>query len=216
MDPKIEELKRKISELEKKLDGNEIIPKNKVKPSESFAPTKTFLKWKSPSRVFIQRDKLWYLKVATIALLLILFFAFLQDFIVILVICIIVLIAFLLASIPPEQVSHSITSKGINTIDRLYKWAELKHFRINKKEKYLIVNIKTSLKFPPRLEILIDPKDEEKVVRLVGNRLEYEEVDAKQGWLSKMTDGEVIQPKKYYKLFVKSSSKKKSEKKVEK
>ncbi|MDD3648417.1 MAG: DUF5673 domain-containing protein [Candidatus Dojkabacteria bacterium] len=212
MERKIEELKRKISELENKLEETQKSTKSDIKPKESFAPNKVLLKWESPARVFVKRNKVWYLKVAVIALLLILFFAFLQDFVVILVICVIVLIAFLLASIPPESVKHSVTNKGIYSIDQLYKWSDLKHFRVNKKNDFLILNIRTTLRFPPRLELLIDPSDEEKIIKLVGNRIEYEEIPEKQGWISKMTDGEIIRPERYYKLFSKDGFKAKSKK----
>ena len=77
MDPKIKELRDKINELE-----NEIKLTKKDKPKsekmEAYIPEQIFISWQSPARVFIQRDKAWFLKVAIVALLFILFFAFLD------------------------------------------------------------------------------------------------------------------------------------------
>jgi hypothetical protein len=209
VDPKIKELKSKIAQLEKEMaetkskDG-----KKKPAASKQFVPLKVYYKWTSPSRVFIQRDKAWFLKIAIVALLGILFFAFLQDFMVILVICIVVLIAFLLGSVPPRKATHKITNKGIDTINTEYKWDDMKEFWLAEKNGFLLLYINTKLRFPSRLMMIVDKKDEDKVVRLVGQKLEYAEYEKKQGWISKMSDGEMRDPAKYVHLFKSGKNKK--------
>ena len=221
MEEKITELKKQIKELEKQVEETKkgtTKSKKKTKNEKTlssegkskFTPLKEYFKWQAPSRTFVKRDKPWFLKVAILALLLILFFAFLQDFIVILVVCVIVLITFLLASIPPDTVTHHITNKGIKSIGTKYKWKELKEFWVAEKQNTKIVYISTKLKYPPRLIMLISKKDEEQVVRYIGQYLEYKEYDEKQGWISRKSDGIMVNPRKYEHLFTIKPKTKKS------
>ncbi|MFC1780482.1 hypothetical protein ACFLY9_02200 [Patescibacteria group bacterium] len=217
MDPKIDDLKKKIADLEKEI-GNVKNGKEKEvrKEPEKFIPLKILFKWSAAERVYVQRDKPWFLKIAVIALLLILFFAFLQDFMVILVICIIVLIAFLLGSIPPRKVEHKISNKGIESIDKLYKWDELKDFWIAEKGGSRILYVTSKLRFPSRLVMLIGIKDEETIVKLLGEKIDYREFEEKQGWITKATDGEMVNPVKYSHLFKGKMKKKVTQKKAKK
>lgn len=219
MDEKIDELKKKITELEKQVEQESKKKKEKKKKKNpkkeikkkghnKYQPLEIYYSWESPSRTYEKKDKPWFLKVAIAALLLILFFAFLQDFIVILVICVIVLILFLLSSIPPNTVKHVISNKWIKTIETKYKWKELKDFWVAVKNNQTIVYIGTKLKFPPRLLLIINKENEEKVIQLLGKYLEYKEFDKKQGWVSRTTDGIMINPKKYDHLFDNKSSNK--------
>lgn len=203
MDDKIEELKKKVAALERELnkDKGKNVENSQRPEREKFVPMKILLAWKAPSRVFVLRDKAWFLKIASLALLFILFFAFLQDFIVILVICIIVLVLFLLASIPPDKVEHEITTKGIKSIGTLYNWKDLRSFFLAEKLGSKIVYIKTKIRFPSQLMMIIKAKDEMKTVKLLMEKLDFEEYKEKQGWLSKISEGEIVIPDKYLKAF---------------
>ena len=203
MDTKIRELKEKIAKLEREVESAKKRDRKEkdVEKKEKFVPLKILLRWTAPSRVFVPRDKAWFLKVATVALLFILFFAFLQDFIVILVICIVVLIAFLLASIPPDKVEHQITSRGIRSMDKLYKWKDLTEFWIAERLGHKILYIETKLGFPTRLMMIFKSKDEMKVVSLLLEKIDLKESDRKQSWLSRLSDGEMVNPDKYLKSF---------------
>ncbi len=206
MDPKIKELKEKIAELEKEVHMSRK-EKSKAKKIETYVPEKILISWQSLARIYIQRDKAWFLKVAIVALLFILYFAFLQDFIVILVVCVAVLISFLLGTIPPHKVTHKITNKGIFSIDQLYKWKDLKTFYIAEKSGYRILYVFTKIPLSTRLVILIHRKDEKNIVKLLASHLKYHELEDKQGWLSKMTYGESVQPDNYHNLLLKNEKK---------
>ncbi len=214
----ISNLKKKIEELEKEIEqkeGNKEDKKKKlsskraesVKKDGKLVPFKVLLKWKAPVRVFMARDKAWFLKVAIVALLLIIFFAFLQDFIIILVVCVMVLITFLLASIPPEKVTHQITSYGIKSMDKLYKWKELEEFYVAEKLGQKILYVKTKMRFPSRLVLVINRKDELKIVEILINYLDYKEYEEKQSWISKISDGVTINPDKYAEVLERKEEK---------
>jgi len=206
---KIDDLKKRIAELEKEIQKSETT-KKKDKKTKAFIPERTLISWNSPSRVFIQRDKVWFLKIAIISLLFILFFAFLQDIIVILVICVVVLISFLLGSIPPNTVTHKITNKGIFSIDQLYKWKDLKSFQIANKSGNRLLYVNTKVPFAKKIMIIIHRKDEKQIVKALAKHINYFELDEKQGKLSKIIYGEFIDPKKYHRIIFPDKPKKKS------
>jgi hypothetical protein len=213
MDKKINELQKKIAKLEKELERGKKEEKGdgkEKKEKKTFIPMKILYSWEAPSRIFVPRDKAWFLKVAAVALLFVLFFAFLQDFIVILVICVMVLVTFLLASIPPDKVEHQITSKGIISIDVLYRWKDLKDFWVAEKFGYKVVYIKTKIEFPSRLMLVIKAKEEMKIVGLLLDKLEFAEYSKKQDWLSKVADGTMINPERYLKSLKRKRNKKDS------
>lgn len=198
-DARIKELKQKIEKLEReihKTKGEEVTEKKHV---VKFVPLKTLYKWEAPSRIYVERNRLWFLKIAVVALLLILLFAFLQDLMVILVICIAVLVIYLLGSIPPRIALHEINNKGIDSIGQLYKWEDLKDFWVALKLGKKVVYVSTKLRFPSRLVMLVRPKDEPRVVRLLFTFLKYKEFKEKQGWLTKRADGVMIDPERYLK-----------------
>jgi len=203
MSSNINGLKRRIAELEKQVQvtksGEETTKREKKQ--KSFIPLQVLYSWSAPERVFVQRDKPWFLKISAVALFFILVAAFLQDFFIILVICIFVLVVFLLASIPPQKIEHGITNKGIRSFDVLYKWGDLKEFWITKKFGQKVVNVNTKMKFPARLIMLIHKAEEKTIVKLLGDRLDYIAIEEKKGWLSKISDGEVIDPSMYEGLF---------------
>jgi len=198
MDRKIEELQKRIQELENKITQKEPEKKEKL---QDFVKQETLHTWDSPSRVFVKRDKPWFLKVAVVALILILLAAFLQDFFVIIVISIIVLITYLLASIPPGNVHHEITNKGIISIGTLYEWDRLNEFWVSDKYGWKIVYIHTKRRIPARLVLLISRKEENTVVRLIGQYLPYKEFEEKQGWITRISDGIMVNPEHYTHLF---------------
>lgn len=213
MDKKIEELQKKIEELEKEIekrgDTKDEPEKVVVVKQEKYEPLKILYEWISPQRPFVKRNKAWFLKVTFLALIFILLAAMLQDFMIILVICVVVLVVFLLGSIPPGAVKHQITNKGIRSIGTLYKLGELKQFWVAEKNGQKIVYVDTSLTIPSRLVMLVSRKDEMTVVKQLSRFLDYKEPPEKQGWLSKLSDGVFVSPRRYRHLFGESVGRKK-------
>jgi hypothetical protein len=209
MDKKIKELQKRIKELEKEMKQTKAGKGKKIlkKVRKKLVPQKVLYSWKAPAIVFVQREKAWFLKVSIVALLLILFFAFLQDFIVILVICMTVLITFLLASIPPQEVDHKVTNKGIKSIGDLYKWKDLSKFWVAEKYNQKIVYVHTKLRYPSRIVMIVSKEDELKVVKLLLEQMDYKELDKKQGLLSRISDGEMVDQEHYISLLRKRKGK---------
>lgn len=218
MDKKISELQKKIENLEKQIEGTKLREEkaDRLRPEgerpRSFEPLKVFYEWSAPQRVFVKRDKEWFLKTSFVALIFILISAMLQEPVIILVICVLVLIAFLLASIPPHMVKHQISNKGIKSIGTMYKEDELKEFWVAEKLGHLVVYVQTTLRIPSRLVLLISSKDEMKVVKELSRLLPYKDFPEKQGKITKLSEGVMVHPKRYLKLFKTNNTKKNASK----
>lgn len=203
MDKKEVDLKNKIADLEREIEKVKSGEgKKKAKKIENLAPQEVLYSWTALSRVFVERDKKWFLVISFFALLLILFFAFLQDIMIILVICTSVLILFLLASIKPGEVNHLISNKGLDSIEEHYKWENLKEFWVSEKFNQKVMHVSTNIHFPSELVLLLGRNDELKVVDLMANFLPYKEYNPKEGWLTKITDGLMVNPEHYYNILV--------------
>ena len=202
MDKKVAELQKKIAELENEIKQVKGVVEKPVPLKEKqIIPSKTLYSWIAPSRVFIQRNRAWFLTVSFFALIFILLFAFLQDMMMIVVVCMMVLILFLLASVKPGEVEHKITNKGIKSIEQMFKWSELKEFWVTEKSGHKLLFVTTNLRFPAKLVMLLAEHEEQKVVSLIGDYLPYKDYPEKEGWLTKLSDGKMIKPEKYVSKF---------------
>lgn len=181
----IEQLRSKIAELEGDMD----------KATKYLEPEKTILTWESPSRVFIEKTQRWFIQIAGVFVLFILLAAIFQRLDIILLLAVCLLLVYVLYTVPPEIVTHSITNKGINSIGNTYYWNDLKSYYFTKKENTIILNIDTRLNMPARLTMLLP---EEGVTMDTLHELLYRKIEKleinpqKQGWISRMTDGEYI------------------------
>lgn len=173
------------------------MPENKNKPAETpVAPQvpkeiKTVLDWKSPARPFKRRDREYFTTIAAIVFLLAVILIFLKEFLLIGVILSFMFVSYVLATVPPEETDHKVTTEGITTGGKSYLWNELKDFYFTQKWGSPILNVNTKLKFPGRLIILLGSQDEKKLKEELGKYLSFREspqitwMDKAAEWLSK-------------------------------
>lgn len=200
---KIDDLQTKVKELESKLKTEEEEITVRKLPKE---PYKKLLIWSAPSRVFIRRERAWFVKIAAIAILAIIIAALFKDILVIILICVLVLITYLLAIIPPEKVKHEITTRGIKTVGTLYKWSDLKDFWISIKYNKKVLYVTTKMNFPHRLTLLLDQITDKEIIQLLSKYIDYKDFEGKQGWLSTLNDGVNIPIERYRSTFYKSDT----------
>lgn len=189
-----ESQEKKISELEQELaklkgqvnsEQDRFIEDELRKPLPEF---KTLFKWSSPSRPFVRRDKKYFLKVAAGILVGILVAAVLQNIPMILVLSALMFVIYVFGTVEPEKVNHAITTRGINTMNETYLWAELRAFWFSKKHGSLILNVETRKRYPSRIIMLVSEDDLKQIMPIVYRYLEYTDIP-KQGWLSRRSDG---------------------------
>lgn len=150
----------------------------------------TLLIWKSPSRPFKKRQREFYTTVGAIVFLLAVILVFIKEFLLIGAILALSFVAYVLSTVPPEEVEHKITSNGLESAGHTYKWEELTEFWFGERWDQPILYISTKLRFPARLVILTTGQDKEKIKTALGKHLNFKEkpektwMDDAAKWLS--------------------------------
>ena len=153
-------------------------------------PLKDLLVWRSPARAFKPRNREYYTTVAAIIFLLSVILLFLREWLLIGVIISLGFVAYVLSSVPPEQVENKITTRGIISGGKRYDWTLLYRFWLSQKWGNEILNIETRIAFPRRLMFLLGNTNKEKVKNIVEKYLLLEKpeknfVDKAGSWLQK-------------------------------
>ncbi|AKM78774.1 MAG: hypothetical protein UX85_C0008G0045 [Candidatus Beckwithbacteria bacterium GW2011_GWB1_47_15] len=168
------------------------LKKEEVKESEApKAPVKveTLLSWQAPVRPFKKRDREYYTTIGAIGFLLAVILLFLKEWLLIAVIAALMFVAYVLATVEPEKTSHEITTVGILTGDKTYKWEDLKRFWFETKWSDKILHVDTKLSFPGRLMLLLGDTSEEEVKKILEQHVQEEIpeatfMDRSAKWLS--------------------------------
>ena len=136
--------------------------------------TKVLLTWKAPARPFKRRDREYYTTIGAIVFLTAVILLFLREWLLIAVMVSLAFVAYVLASVEPGDVEHTLTNKGIRTGGKLYPWDELARFWFSQKwgQKMLAVEVKTG--FPGRLLLLLGDEEKERIRKIMSKYLELE------------------------------------------
>lgn len=169
------------------LKNQEVMEERKIKPPVEL---KTLLSWSAPVRPFKKRDREYYTTIAAIVFLLAVILLFLKEWLLIAVLVALMFVSYVLATVPPEKVEHEITTRGIVTGGKSFKWEELTRFWFSKKWKDNILHIDTNLRFPSRLMMLLGAVEEKKIKDLLKTKVQFEEpeetfMDRSADWLQK-------------------------------
>ena len=152
-------------------------------------PEKTLLSWKAPSRLYKKRDREFFTTTGVIVALLSVILLFAKEFLLIGVILSLAFVAYSLASVPPSEVEHVITNKGIRTGGKLHSWDVLGRFWLETKWKQEVLLVENYVGFPARLMLLlssgIDKKQLTKKLsaRLIKEKPKPSSVDKAAKWL---------------------------------
>ncbi|HBU22290.1 TPA: hypothetical protein DEB02_05090, partial [Candidatus Beckwithbacteria bacterium] len=111
-------------------------------------------------RPFKKRDREYYTTIGAIGFLLAVILLFLKEWLLIAVIAALMFVAYVLATVEPEKTSHEITTVGILTGDKTYKWEDLKRFWFETKWSDKISHVDTKLSFLGRLMLLLGDTSE--------------------------------------------------------
>jgi hypothetical protein len=175
----IEDLKKQLANLQEKVAGYET-PHPTVEVKELYS-------WKSPERLFIPRNRKWYTYIILLVLILTLVLLFLKQFIIIAPILSIAFVAYVLASVPPEDVEHKLTTQGLNSSGHSYLWDELSDFWFTEKHGETLIHIDTYLHFPRRLILLLGKGSKEKVKEVMVQFIPFREIP-KVTWIDRLAD----------------------------
>jgi len=129
---------------------------------------KDLVKWKAPARPFKERNREYFTTVGAMVILLAVILLFAREFLLIAVILAFSFVVYALASVKPEEVEHTITSRGIRTGGKFYRWDALGRFWFEEKFGQKILVVETFLGFPRRLMMLMGDKSEEELKKLLA------------------------------------------------
>lgn len=166
--------------LAQQTENNQKVEENKIRT------LKTLLEWKAPSRVFKKQDKEYFTTIASIAILIAIILLFFKEWLLIMVIVALVFVTYVMATVPPEEVKHKITNKGVTTGGKNYDWDDLTGFWLGEKHQQKILFVETKVKFPRRLILLLGATNESEVKKTLSEYLSYEEPE--KTWMDKAGD----------------------------
>ena len=151
-------------------------------PDEPLAPKiseageiKTFLTWQAPSRPFRKKDRSYYTTIAILVVLLALIAFLAQEFLLIGVLLALMFVSYVLAFVPPGEITYKISTQGITIGDHFYFWHSLDSFWFKGTEQKVLY-IQTLLRFPGQLMLVLKDTDLEEVKKVVARFLPYHEI----------------------------------------
>ena len=149
---------------------------------------RVLVSWRAAGRPFKRRDREYYTTIGAIVFLVAIILLFLKEWLLIAVMIALAFVAYVLASVPPEETKHELTNKGIRTGEKLYRWQELWRFWIEEKWRQKMLVVETRYKFPRRLLLMLGEADEELVKRTLKEYLFLEKpeptfMDKASEWL---------------------------------
>lgn len=148
-----------------------------------------FLSWTSPSRLFKRRDRAYFTNIGAIVFLLTIILVFAREFVLIAAVLSIVFLIYVLSTVPPEEVSHRITSHGIESAGHFYRWEEVIDFWLEEQWGQNMVVLRPY--FSPRVFVLLGNEKPEKVRDLMAKHIPFRSEpertwsDNAASWLSK-------------------------------
>jgi hypothetical protein len=183
----IEEQKKKIRDG---LKSGEVKVKDLKKNKKVVQKIKLF-EWESPVRVPFNFEMKNFLVVVAFCLLFILFLAILGHYVLMFAIISLLFLIYVSGTTKPVDVKHTITARGIESLDVLYEWYVLENFFFTEKKGHHLLIVETSLRLPAKLLMLVDKKDIETIFLLLQDQLLYKDVKKQSSW-EKMNFGEYI------------------------
>lgn len=170
-------------------------PSTAYRESETFPgqftpiPEEIIVEWDAPSRPFKKRDQQYYRTIIAIVVLISLILFFAGQFLPIAVVISIGFLAYVMNTIPPQDVHNKITTWGIHIDEQLYYWEEMGRFWFETKLGQPVMYIEIS-RFPNRITLLLTEIKEDDLRELLSEVLIHQKpeptyFDRAAEWLEK-------------------------------
>lgn len=161
-----------------------------AKPETKPRTLKTLLTWTAPERPFKKRNREYFTTIGAIVFLIGVILFFLKEWVLILVMVSLVFVAYIMATVEPRKVEHKVTSQGIITGERSYKWEELIRFWFTKRWGETILHVETFTGLSRHLMLLLGETKQGQVKKVLSDYLPFEEpekawIDNASEWISR-------------------------------
>jgi hypothetical protein len=145
------------------MEENKTQPEMSIQPEAVVEPPpvqqpvqeKTLYSWQAPSRLFKRRSREFYSTVGALVFLLSLILFFAKEILLIGVILAIGFVSYVLASVAPDEITHTLTNKGIRTGEKLFLWPSLGRYWWTDKWKQAYVAIEAPGRIPSMVILLV-------------------------------------------------------------
>lgn len=117
------------------------------------------LAWRSPERLFKARSREFYSTIVVLAFLLSVIMFFIEGVMPVLVIWAFVFVVYATTKTPPSEANHELTSWGIRTGGKLYRFNQMVVFWVEEKWGKSILRVILS-NFPGQLVLIFNKEDE--------------------------------------------------------
>lgn len=142
---------------------------------EERKPIYSVYKWESPERVFDTKDKKWYLIVSSVSMFLIVLSLLTENYGLVIAIISLIVLLYALNSVPPQNVKHEITNKGISINSVLSTWKKITKFWISSRGEHLFLNITIEDKYGQEDQVIsyLGNADVKKIVSYLSQYVDY-------------------------------------------
>jgi hypothetical protein len=146
---------------------------------------KVLFEWTSPERAFQRRNKDFWVTAIAILVLVSVIFIMVQEFYLVIALVSVLFLYYVLSTVPPEDIGHKITNRGVYFGEANYSWDLLERFWFGKSLGWDTLFIETKLRFPPQVSLIIDPKDKDKLQKILVKRIPM--VQSSPSFVDKLT-----------------------------
>ncbi|MBD3328930.1 hypothetical protein GF357_00340 [Candidatus Dojkabacteria bacterium] len=195
---KFEELKEKALKRRKNAVNKGIVEGEvKIEDEDSASLNQKVIQniklfeWKAPIRPVLVFEMKSFTAIVALFLLFILYLAILGHFALMAALISLLFFIYVARTTEPIQVSHKITARGIDTMEKLYEWFMLGEFWFCKKNNQEMLVVDTKLRAPSKLIMLIDPDDRQAIFTLLQDKLLYRDV-RDQSFVDKLVWGDMM------------------------
>ncbi len=187
-----EEAKNKHkAEKRKKVAEKDLVLEESDLPVKKVVQNIKLFEWEAPDRYAFNFQTKTFWVLLSIILLFVLYLAILGQYYLMAAIVGLIFFVYVAGTNKPVQVKHKITSRGIDTGNKLYEWFMLENFWFSIKNGQYLLIVETRLRYPKALMMLLEGVDKDAIFVLLQEKVLYKDI-RKQSKLDVLTYGEYI------------------------
>ena len=156
---------------------------NQDQPSDRPLQKKLLLEWAAPVRPYRQINKEVFSTILAGAFLLGVILFFIDGAMPVIALASILFLLYVMGTVPPHQVTHTITTWGIESENNSWPWEIMARYWIKGADKNRMLNIQLATNWPQHLYFMLGPVDEKKLTQILRDHLVEDE--PKPNWLDK-------------------------------
>ncbi len=145
--------------------------KDKKSPFDNLNEEKVLFEWEAAERSFKRRDRDFWITAISILVLVSVILIFVKEFFLIVALGSALFLFYVLAVVPPEKIKNKITNRAVYFGEAVYDWPLLRRFWFEKSLNSQMVSIETNLRFPQQISLVISPKDQAKIQKILIKKM---------------------------------------------